>query len=350
MALLKLNLNDPLMIAIKAVNSIGGKSLTEEDLKRQRSAMERAGKLAAPTSDVTVDEFKVKNIACEWVRPDFAHNPQYVILYAHGGGYTCGGLGYARILAAKLEILDGAKQGAPLVLNMDDEFLANAVVHGLRKVWYYSVKEKNCDVYAMNIINRNAGVDFDICYGGEIAHARINCIGVHNVKNALAAFCVGLILQVPVENILEGIESFRPEGLRQNITVKNGVNFVVDCYNAAPDSMRSSISVLDQLETDGMRYCVLADMLELGERSEEFHKTVGKYVADSHADRLYCFGELARNYILGAVENGFDKSRCMHFSDKDELADYLRSKLQKGDSVLLKGSRGMALEKVFEAI
>ena len=254
------------------------------------------------------------------------------------------------ILAAKLEILDGAKQGAPLVLNMDDKFLANAVVHGLRKVWYYSVKEKNCDVYAMNIINRNAGVDFDICYGGEIAHARINCIGVHNVKNALAAFCVGLILQVPVENILEGIESFRPEGLRQNITVKNGVNFVVDCYNAAPDSMRSSISVLDQLETDGMRYCVLADMLELGERSEEFHRTVGKYVADSHADRLYCFGELARNYILGAVENGFDKSRCMHFSDKDELADYLRSKLQKGDSVLLKGSRGMALEKVFEAI
>ena len=50
------------------------------------------------------------------------------------------------ILAAKLEILDGAKQGAPLVLNMDDKFLANAVVHGLRKVWYYSVKEKNCDV------------------------------------------------------------------------------------------------------------------------------------------------------------------------------------------------------------
>lgn len=107
MALLKLNLNDPLMIAIKAVNSIGGKSLTEEDLKRQRSAMERAGKLAAPTSDVTVNEFKVKNIACEWVRPDFAHNPQYVILYAHGGGYTCGGLGYARILAAKLAVATG---------------------------------------------------------------------------------------------------------------------------------------------------------------------------------------------------------------------------------------------------
>lgn len=254
------------------------------------------------------------------------------------------------ILAAKLEILDGAKQGAPLVLSMDDKFLANAEVHGLRKVYYYSVKSKNCDVYAKNIINKNSGVSFDICFGSQTVHARLNCIGVHNVKNALAAFCVGLALEVPVNDILKGIESFHPDGLRQNVTRKNGVNFVVDCYNAAPDSMRSSLSMLDQVETDGMRYCVLADMLELGEKSAEFHKIVGKYVADSHADRLYCYGELARNYMIGAVENGFDKSRCMHFSDRDELADYLKGKLVGGDSVLLKGSRAMALEEVFKAL
>ncbi|MBQ2582258.1 MAG: UDP-N-acetylmuramoyl-tripeptide--D-alanyl-D-alanine ligase [Ruminococcus sp.] len=254
------------------------------------------------------------------------------------------------ILAAKLEILDGAKQGAPLVLSMDDKFLANAEVHGLRKVYYYSVKSKNCDVYAKNIINKNNGVSFDICYGGSIYPARLSCIGVHNVKNALAAFCVGLALDVPIDAILAGIESFKPEGLRQNITRKDGINFVVDCYNAAPDSMRSSISMLDQVETDGMRYCILADMLELGEKSAEFHKTVGKYVADSNADRLYCYGELARNYIIGAVENGFDKKHCMHFSDRDEMAVYLKGKLQSGDSVLLKGSRGMALEEVFNAL
>ena len=254
------------------------------------------------------------------------------------------------ILAAKLEILDGAKQGAPLILSMDDSFLANAEVHGLRKVYYYSVKNKNCDVYARNIISKGGGVNFDICFGMQVVRARLNCIGVHNVKNALAAFCVGLALEVPVDDILNGIESFRPEGLRQNITRKGGVNYVVDCYNAAPDSMRSSISMLDQVETDGMRYCILADMLELGERSSEFHKTVGKYVSQSNADRLYCYGELARNYISGAVENGCDKNHCMHFSDRDELADYLKGKLKSGDSVLLKGSRGMALEEVFKAL
>ena len=99
-----------------------------------------------------------------------------------------------------------------------------------------------------------------------------------------------------------------------------------------------------------MRYCILADMLELGEKSKEFHMTVGKYVAQSSADRLYCYGEMAKNYIIGAVENGFDKNRCMHFSDRDELADYLRGRLKSGDSVLLKGSRAMALEEVFKAL
>ncbi|CBK73041.1 Esterase/lipase [Butyrivibrio fibrisolvens 16/4] len=69
--------------------------------------MELAGKLAAPTGGVTLEAFKVKKIPCEWVKPELAHNPQYVILYAHGGGYTCGGLGYARILAAKLAVSTG---------------------------------------------------------------------------------------------------------------------------------------------------------------------------------------------------------------------------------------------------
>ncbi len=102
MALLNLNLSDPLMKALKAANSIGGKSLKEEDLKRQRQAMELAGRLAAPTGGVTIEAFQVNDMACEWVVPELAHNPRYVILYAHGGGYTCGGLGYARIIAAKL--------------------------------------------------------------------------------------------------------------------------------------------------------------------------------------------------------------------------------------------------------
>ena len=161
MALLKLNLNDPLMIAIKAINSIGGKSLTEEDLKRQRSAMERAGKLAAPTSDVTVEEFKVKNIACEWVKPDFAHNPQYVILYAHGGGYTCGGLGYARILAAKLAVATGFSV-VSFEYRLAPEHKYPAPIEDGMKIWKY-LMEKGYEPNKVLFAGDSAGGNLVLC-------------------------------------------------------------------------------------------------------------------------------------------------------------------------------------------
>ncbi len=104
MALRTFHLNDPLMRAIKAVNSIGGNSLTEEDLKRQRTAMELAGRLAAPSGGVKIDSLMLGDMACEWVLPENGVETKPVILYAHGGGYTCGELAYARILAAKMAI------------------------------------------------------------------------------------------------------------------------------------------------------------------------------------------------------------------------------------------------------
>lgn len=102
-----INLNDPLMMALKAINSISGKSLTEADLKRHRAAMERAGRLTAPTGDVEVTAFNLGDMDCESLRPEFAHDPNHVILYAHGGGFICGGLAYARILGAKLAMATG---------------------------------------------------------------------------------------------------------------------------------------------------------------------------------------------------------------------------------------------------
>lgn len=104
---IKFNLSDPLMVALKAVTSISGNAVTEEDIKKQRSSMELAGRLAAPTDGITIRPFEAHDMTCEEVTPEFAHNPKYVILYAHGGGYTCGGISYARILAAKLAIASG---------------------------------------------------------------------------------------------------------------------------------------------------------------------------------------------------------------------------------------------------
>lgn len=254
------------------------------------------------------------------------------------------------ILKAKLEILDGAKYEAPLILSKDDKLLAKAEINSDRKVYYYSVSKKNCDVYASSVKTDGEGINFNIHYDGKKYPARINCLGEHNVKNALAAFCVGIVLEIPAEDIVKGISEFRPEGMRQNITEKNGVKCIVDCYNAAPDSMKASLSVLSQAKTEGKRICVLADMLELGKNARQYHAKVGEYVAASKADYLLCFGENSECYIEGAVKKGFNAENCRHFENRDDLASYLKEIIKSGDTVLFKGSRGMKLEEVYKKL
>ena len=95
------------MKALKAVNFFSGSFVSGEKLRRHRAAMERAGKLAAPHADVEITSFTANGVECEAIRPQYAHNPQFAIMYAHGGGYVCGGLSYARILAGKLAVATG---------------------------------------------------------------------------------------------------------------------------------------------------------------------------------------------------------------------------------------------------
>lgn len=215
MALLKLNLNDPLMIAIKAVNSIGGKSLTEEDLKRQRSAMERAGKLAAPTSDVTVEEFKVKNIACEWVRPDFAHNPQYVILYAHGGGYTCGGLGYARILAAKLAVATGFSV-VSFEYRLAPEHKYPAPLEDGMKIWNY-------------LMDKGYSPDKVLLAGDSAGGNLVLCMTMKLIKEELLS-PKGLILFSPWTDMTATAKSYEKYKEKDPILTKEYIEGVRDAF------------------------------------------------------------------------------------------------------------------------
>jgi len=250
------------------------------------------------------------------------------------------------ILKAKMEILDGTDYDAPLILCYDDKMLRNAQIHGGRKVVYYSVKKKDCDVYATEIKSDENSITFVINYPDGRIDAVINCMGEHNVKNALAAFCVGLQLDIEPEKIVSGIAKYRPDGLRQNVKQSNGKTFIVDCYNASPDSMKAAINVLSNTKEKGKKICVLADMLELGKMSKTLHRTVGEYVADSSADMLLCFGSNSAYYIEGAVKKGFGADKCAHFETREELAEHLKAMLQEGDTVLFKGSRGMKLEEV----
>jgi UDP-N-acetylmuramoyl-tripeptide--D-alanyl-D-alanine ligase len=256
------------------------------------------------------------------------------------------------ILKAKMEILDGADYMAPLILSMDDKLLSQIEARHGREVIFYSVKKKTADVYASNISADENGISFTINYKDGSIGARLNCLGEHNIKNALAAFCVGLTLGIEPEKMAEAIAEFKPQGIRQNVRQVRGMTFIVDCYNAAPDSIKAALSTLSQTACPqgARRVAVLSDMLELGKQSRTLHKLAGEYVGASAADLLFCCGNDAKYYVDGAVKKGMAAENCRYFEDKNEMIAVLREELKEGDAVLFKGSRGMKLEDAVNAL
>lgn len=254
------------------------------------------------------------------------------------------------ILKAKLEILDGADETAPLIVSKDDKFLKTVEVREGRKLIFYSVSDSSADVYTSEIKTNGETIEFNINYGSSVYKAVINCLGEHNVKNALAAFCVGVEYGINPEDIVQAIGEFVPDGIRQKISDINGVKVIADCYNSSPDSAKSALRTLAQVDTSGRKIAVLGDMLELGKMSKELHRTVGEAVFENSIDILLCVGELSEHYIKGAVKKGFEKSNAKVFGSKSELAEYLKTIMIKGDAVLFKASRGMKFEEIIEMI
>ncbi len=253
------------------------------------------------------------------------------------------------ILKAKLEILSGMEDNAPLITNGDDKFLSVLKGKLERPVYLYGINNDECDYRAVNVVEKDGKTSFDIKWkDGEIS-AEIPCIGVHNVMNALAAFTVGSLNGLTAEEIISALKKYQPDGMRQNIVKKGDKTVIIDCYNASPDSMKASLSVLAQMKCDGRKIAVLGDMLELGESSEKLHRLVGQYVAEYKPDLLYCYGDDASFICAEASEHGLAGS-FFHKEDKDFMAEFIKDKLQSGDVILFKASRGMKLEELIDKI
>ena len=169
----------------------------------------------------------------------------------------------------------------------------------------------------------------------------LNLPGLHNVKNALAAFAAGILAGVEPEAAAEALGGYAPEGMRQHIYEKRGYTIFEDCYNANPESMRAALDVLRRM--DGRRIAVLGDMLELGERSEEYHASLGADVASS-ADIFIACGEMMKTAAAAAIKAGMKKENVIACS-KAEAAEYLDKTLLPGDRVLFKGSRSIKMEE-----
>ena len=251
------------------------------------------------------------------------------------------------ILKAKMEITEAMTSDAPLILNMDDDMLKEVSHLTDQPVMYFGI-DSPADITAADIRTRDGCTQFKIRYYGKSVEASVPAVGRHNVYNALAGFCVGLVADMDPDDIVTGIRLYKNAGMRQNVTTENGITVISDCYNASPDSMRAAIDVLMQTACTGKRWCVFGDMLELGSCSEEAHIEVGREVGRSRADGLVCVGELARGIKRGAMMVGM--KQALHFTDPEQAAVFIAKTLAPGDAVIYKASRGIHLEQVIERV
>jgi UDP-N-acetylmuramoyl-tripeptide--D-alanyl-D-alanine ligase len=178
---------------------------------------------------------------------------------------------------------------------------------------------------------------------GKSAVVRLQMIGEHNQRNAIAAAAAAHALNVPLEAIVRGLESCTGvAGRLRSYAGHNGATIIDDTYNANPDSMRAAIAVL--AAKPGKRVLVLGDMGELGEDAAAMHAEIGREARAAKLDALFGFGELATEYVA-AFGAG-----ATHNINLDSLVEQLKANMQNDTTVLVKGSRFMRMERVVEAV
>lgn len=240
------------------------------------------------------------------------------------------------ILKAKSEIFDGMADDGVVFLNGDDDLLRTLKGKLKQKTYFFGFENPDCDFLAKDIKADDKGITFKI--NGEDFY--INVLGIHNVYNALAAYAVGKKYGISSKKIREGLKKFESDGIRQSIFEKNGIKFINDCYNASPQSVKSSIDVLCLF--GGRKIAVLGDMAELGENSNAYHAETGKYAEKKGIDLLITVGKISEETHNAANINK------VHFDTNDEVSDYLKKNAKSGDVILIKGSRCMKMEEILK--
>ncbi len=175
-------------------------------------------------------------------------------------------------------------------------------------------------------------------------------LGTHNVENLLAALCVAEGLGIELARLLPGVSALRPAHSRMERIDLPGLTLFDDCYNANPQSLRAAVRVLAGLHGFQRRVLVMGDMLELGELSAELHHEVGREAARAGVDAIVLVGTYVKAAASGALEGGLGADAVTHFATTEEAARGVAELVREGDVVLVKGSRGMALERVVESL
>ena len=243
----------------------------------------------------------------------------------------------------KINITAGLKKGGTLIVNADDERLCKVKATKNYKVVTFGVRRGVVKPEKLKW-NENSCADF---YVGR-THFTLNVPGDHNLYDALAAIAVGEAFRIPKADIAKALAGFTSTSMRMEIKDANGFKIVSDCYNANPSSTKMALQTLGNMKVNGQRIAVLGDMLELGKESGNLHKQIGAMVPEMNFDLLLAVGNDAKKYVEGAKTRGM--KNVFHFDSVEDAVAHLSQTVAEGDVVLVKGSRGMHMERVVDAL
>ncbi|XP_034698870.1 UDP-N-acetylmuramoyl-tripeptide--D-alanyl-D-alanine ligase-like [Vitis riparia] len=253
------------------------------------------------------------------------------------------------VAMAKGEILAEAKPGDVCVLNADDPLVMSLPVpHGVKKVLFGQRLE--CDVrFAAEKVHGGHGVRVVLERNHEKVEFVIPSPGLHLAQNACATAAVAVALGVSLPQVGISLSRFIPVSMRSELEVaKTGIKIINDVYNANPVSTKAAIELLKNIDCKGKRVAILGDMLELGQAETLSHEMMLSLCCDSHFDLIALVGKR----FLRAAENLnlVGERNLLYSPDAESLAFEIVQRLNRNDVILVKGSRGMQMEKVVAAI
>lgn len=246
------------------------------------------------------------------------------------------------IARAKSELVRALSEDGVAILNQDDSYVAAMADLCRGKVVGYGI-ESNAAIRASRVVCSEKGLRFACRCFDQVMYIHMPLIGSHNVYNALAAIAVGRVLGLTEHQLQKGLSEYRGMPMRQELIHLGEYTFINDAYNANPASMSEALKSLALL-TKGRKIAVLGGMLELGDWTVREHEKIGAEAAELGLDALITMGSPASYIADAARKNGL--GAVYTAQDHAGAADCLRQIIQPGDTVLLKGSRGFAMEKI----
>jgi len=224
-----------------------------------------------------------------------------------------------------------------------DTIHCTVITYGIRERADITIKglKQNQNGLAFQLNNAGQTLDFFLPQG----------VYFHQVYPLLAAVAVGVSYKMTLRDISRGLAGYTPPpGRMRRIKGINKSLIIDDTYNSSPESCKRALEALTTIPQAQRKIAVLGDMLELGETSEEFHKTIGQMASRLKIDYLITYGQMAQFMAKASRENGLAKERVYSFTELEKITDFLKKFIQPGDVLLIKGSQGMRMEKIVKTI